>query len=67
MTTFVLIDHARRKCEREHELNGGRWCGVHIGNGEIVVRTEDKAGRLCRKHPDCKIVCAVPEFTEVGA
>lgn len=65
MTTFVAIDRARRKCEREQVLNGGRWCGVRLASGDIIVRCEDKAERLCRKHPECEIVCRVPEQTEV--
>lgn len=67
MTTFRLIERARRKAEREHELNGGRWCGVQLEDGSIVVRCADKAERICRKHPRCKIVCAVPEYGEVAS
>jgi hypothetical protein len=67
VTTFVRVERARRRCEREHELNGGRWCGVQLESGEIVVRCIDKAERMIRKHPKCEIVCAVPEIGEVGA
>ncbi len=65
MTTFVDVDRARRKCEREHLQNGGRWAAVLMESGEIIVRCEDKAQRIVRKHPRCEIVCSVPEAMEV--
>lgn len=61
MTTFVTIDRARKKAEREAANNGGTWCGVRLDDGSIVVRCADKAAAMCRKHPTYSIVCTVPE------
>jgi len=60
VTTFRIIERARRKAEREHDLNGGEWCAVQLDNGTIVVRCKDKAERMARKGRG-KIVARVPE------